>query len=668
MSKVEVNCKGIKNRLKNIKPFKSISEYVWNGFDAGANSIQINYTLNDIGFVDNLSVEDNGRGIPINLVDNKFKPVLSSEKREKESQQTLIHGKNGLGRLTFYHFCEKAEWITTFQDNDIFLNYSIKVDSLNVDNYEKTDSSVSLLRDTGTKVCFYNIFDIDEQYVLNEVTEYLKKEFAFLLELKSDAGFDIKINGVSINHKSLIKDSEIRDVIIENVDFEIKFIRWDRNLNGHSSRYYCMDLDFDFKFSKTTSFNNKGDSFYHDVFVSSEYFNAFIPSNKNTLDSNQFSMFDFHNERTTIFKRLIKEVNLILRDKRAPFIVGFAKQLVDEYETTGVFPKYNKNNKWESIRMDDIKETIIQLYQVEPRIFSKLNIQQKKTLVGFISLIVDGGDLDDLFTILDGVIELNSSQRECFSRQLRTTKMSSIVNTIELISDRFKSVAEFEQLVFDPTMYAGEVPHLQAMMERNYWLIGEQYQLLTAAEPKFEEALRRYNYILKGDQTKYSIDHEYKNREMDLFLIKQGFNNQIENVVIELKHPVNVRLGKKEIDQVYDYYQVIKKESMFNASNCTWKFYLIGNKFDSTDYVQGQINNLKHNGELGLAFSGDYKIYVFTWSEVFNNFRIKHLYLQEKLQLSLRNLTENCHDSADDIVNRVRTSDSNKELMIDPAA
>lgn len=242
--------------------------------------------------------------------------------------------------------------------------------------------------------------------------------------------------------------------------------------------------------------------------------------------------------------------------------------------------------------------------------------------------------------------------------------MSSIVNTIELISDRFKSVAEFEKLVFDPKMYAGEVPHLQTMMERNYWLIGEQYQLLTAAEPKFEEALRRYSYILRGDKDSKSIEHESRNREMDLFLIRQGFNQNIESVVIELKHPVNVKLGKKELDQVYDYYQVIRSESRFNSSKCYWKFYLIGNKFDSTDYIQSQIDNLKSKGEPGLAFSGDYKVYVFTWSEIFDNFRLKHKYLQDKLQLQLKNLNDDIHDCADDIVNKERTSDSLKELSI----
>lgn len=141
--------------------------------------------------------------------------------------------------------------------------------------------------------------------------------------------------------------------------------------------------------------------------------------------------------------------------------------------------------------------------------------------------------------------------------------------------------------------------------------------------------------------------------------------NNIENVVIELKHPTNVRLGKKELDQVYEYYEVIRNTPEFNSSNTKWKFYLIGNQFDSTDYLLSQIDSFKSHGEPGLAFNGQYKVYVFTWSEIFNNFRLKHHYLQEKLNLQLERLQDNIHDSADDIVDKIRTSDSPKELVVD---
>jgi len=664
MSKVEVNAKGIKNRLKSVKPYRSIAEYIWNGFDSGANAIDIVYETAELGDITYLSVEDNGKGIPHQLLDNKFKPVLSSEKRDSELQHTLIHGKNGLGRLTFYHFSQSIEWQTCYKSDGEFYEYVIFSDDSNIDQYSSSELQKSSRGSTGTKVVFNNIFDLSEYYVKSTLIGYLIKEFAWFLELMKDWGYSISINGEALSYESLIKDKESFELSIDSKVFEVHYVRWANKLNRHFSRYYCIDNDGNFKYSKPTTLNNKGDEFYHSVFVKNEYFDSF----KCERNEGQGDLLCSSTDKSNEFKGLVSGINSYLIDKRKPFIVNYAKFLVEEYEKKGVFPEYNANNRWEVMRREDIKETVKQLYQVDPRIFSNLNPTQKKTFVSFISLIVDGGEVDDLFKVLDGVVELSLSEREMFARQLKTTKMSSIVRTIELISDRYKSVEEFKKLVFDPAMYAGEIPHLQKMMERNYWLIGEEYQLLTAAEPKFEEALRRYTYLLYGENEKKDIEHKDKNKEMDLFLVRQGKRNKkIENVVLELKHPTNVRLGKKEIDQVYNYYQVIKSDARFNGSNTEWKFYLIGNKFDSTGYVQSQIDSLKSHGESGLAFLGEYKLYAFKWSEVFAEFELKHDFLNEKLNLELDRLSIDEHQSADDIVEGSRSSDSPAELEL-PAA
>lgn len=661
MSKVEVNAKGIKNRLKSIKPYGAIAEYIWNGFDAGANTIEIDYLTTEIGDIYELSISDNGKGMPYNQVHNKFKPVLSSEKRDNEVQHTLIHGKNGLGRLTFYHFAQTALWKTCYKKGNELFAYTIFADESNIDQYEASAEKQCEINKSGTIVSFNNIFDLSDYYFKNTLIEFLKKEFAWFLELRKDQGFSIIINGTPLRVDDLIKDEEIITIDTDNHSFTVKYIQWKSKLNRHFSRYYCVNNESQFKYSKPTTLNNKGDEFYHSVFIESPFFDQFKCEN----NDGQTDLFNGNNDKSPEFKELIREVNAFLREKRKPFIIDYAKSLVEEYETKGIFPKYNARNRWEKMRAEDIKEMVSQLYQVDPRIFSNLNTIQKKTLVSFMSLIVDGGEIDDLFKILENIIELTSSEREKFAKQLQTTKLSSIINTIELISDRYKSVAEFKKLVFDPQMYAGEVPHLQRMMEKNYWLIGEEYQLLTAAEPKFEEALRRFTYILNNDGEKRSMDHKDKNREMDLFLIRQGKKqNIIENIVLELKHPTNIRLGKKEFDQIYDYYQVIKSEPQFNASNMEWKFYLIGNKFDSTDYIIDQLKSHKSHGEPGLAFTGKYKIYVFTWSEVFTEFELKHDFLNEKLKLELERLSDDQFDSADDIVAKVRTSDAPEEFVI----
>ncbi|MBS7413371.1 ATP-binding protein [Pseudomonas syringae] len=659
MAKVEVKAKGIKNRLKAIKPYRAVAEYIWNGFDAGATSVDVRYEVDDLGGVKYLAVQDNGSGIPHLQVENKFKPILSSEKRDLEVQHSLVHGKNGLGRLTFFHFAQRAIWRTRYASGDEVYEYEIKVSDDDIDSYSFSSEENVSGREVGTCVSFENIIGLSESYIKNELTSYLK-DFAWLLELKRDQGFAIRINGADIPCESLVRDSEKFTLNIADHLFDVKFVRWSRKLNRHFSRFYCSDLVGGFKYSRPTTLNNKGDEFYHSVFVVSDYFKDFSVGK----EGGQIDLLSSRTDQSEEFKELIKSINLFLRSKRKPFIVDHAKKLVEEFEAKGYFPDFNSKNNWELARHEDLKEIITQLYQVEPKIFSNLNPTQKMTFIRFISLIVDSGEVEDLFKILDGVVDLSSGERERFARQLQTTKMSSIVNTIELISDRYKSVAEFKKLVFDPNMYAGEVPHLQKMMEKNYWLIGEEYQLLTAAEPKFEEALRRYTYLLHGIDSKGAVDHESKNREMDLFLVRQGKKQSIvENIVLELKHPTNIRLGKKEFDQVYDYYQVIRSIDQFNGSNMDWKFYLIGNQFDSSGYIESQIKSHKNHGEPGLMFIGEYRVYAFRWSEIFTEFELKHDFLNKNLQLELERLTDGRHDSADDIVAAVRTSDAPKEMV-----
>lgn len=468
MTKVAVQAKGIKNRLKSVKPYRAIAEYIWNGFDAGANTVDIKYEINALGSVDSITISDNGRGIPFSLVDKKFEPVLSSEKRDAEVKHTLIHGKNGLGRLTFFHFAHRATWETVFSENDKFFEYQIVVNADSIDNYTALEKVASASKVTGTTVRFENIAEISELYISKDVCDYLKQEFAWFLELKKDSGFSININGTTLSYLSLIREKDSFSTLISGVSFEIEYIRWSRKLNRNFSRYYCITPMDDFKYSSPTTFNNKGDEFYHSVFIQSEYFSSFVTEAKDR----QPDLITPNNDQSDIFKSLGIYINDFLREKRKPFIVEFARDLVDSFEAEKIFPTYNPNKSWEKMRHEDLRESISQLYQIDPRIFSNLNITQKKTFVSFIALIIDSGDINDLFKILEGVVNLTSGERERFARQLKTTKMSSIVNTIEVISDRYKSVEEFRRLVFDPDMYAGEVPHLQRMMEKNYWLIG----------------------------------------------------------------------------------------------------------------------------------------------------------------------------------------------------
>ena len=670
MAKVKVDTKGIKNRLKSYKAFKAISEYIWNGFDAGASEVNINFSFDEhIGNIDFISISDNGSGIDFPLLKDKFEPVLKSEKKDlkNNNSSSLLHGKNGLGRLTFYHFASNANWATVYKNDDEYLEYSIKVNSDSLDDYEKTQPCKSIESKSKTVVTFQGIdIKFSKQYFDLHVTKFLKKEFCWLLELNKDLGFCIKINGKPLDYEELVGDREFKTIGISNYEYNIDYIRWKLAPNNQPSRYIFTSSDHLTKHYQTTKFNRKGDSFHHSLNIKSCYFDNFIVGQLNgTKDHFNTSAIDDE------FKDLVSELDSFVRAKRTPLLHQFAKDLVEEYEKGDIFPKFNSNDKYELLKSEDLKSTVKSLYEIEPAIFKDLNKTQKKTFVAFLNLMLNGSELDDLFIILESVINIDSAQREQFAKQLNVTKLGNIIESIDLIVDRQRSVEDLKNLVFDKTLYANEVPHLQAKMEKCYWLLGEHLQLVTAAEPKFQEALDRYSYMLRGEKIvqgeKEVVEGEHKLKEMDLFLTTRTiYKDKIENIVVELKHPVNIRLGKKEIDQVFNYFHQIKSMDGFNTNQETWKFYLIGNKYDGSEYIEDQINNLKHLGEKYLAHRGKYDIYVILWEDLFTDFEIKHNFLLDKLSIQRNNLIEDENLLlADDFANMERSSDQSPEIILE---
>ena len=162
--------------------------------------------------------------------------------------------------------------------------------------------------------------------------------------------------------------------------------------------------------------------------------------------------------------------------------------------------------------------------------------------------------------------------------------------------------------------------------------------LVTAEEPKFNEALRRYLYVLRGDGETMSpkIRHVDKEREMDIFATRRDVRNDvIENIVVELKHP-NVRLGGKELNQVDLYQGVILKQPEFTALNMHWTFILVGREFDTSGKVERAYESALVYGEKYLTQKNPSlrsKVLVKRWSDVFSEFECRHNFILEKLEI-----------------------------------
>lgn len=650
---VEITSAGIRKILNKYTPERAIAEYVWNGFDAKATVVNIDFEIDnaELDTIKNIRITDNGTGICYEELPIKFKKFYESQKRiANENNTEFTRGKNGYGRFTFYKFARFANWETRYSKDAQIMSYDIRIDSDTLKDYTTTEPLVSDDTTTGTCVVFNEISsDISSLFITKTLIPYLKAEFAWFLELKSE--YQIYINGQELDYSSIIAEQESISPILShnqknNINFQCKYIRWNVKMNDEYSRFYFLNNDLELKFTKTTLLNKKGDNFWHSVIVIDDFFNEINCDNE--LDDNaiQPKLFDNSADRK-LFKELITQLNEFLKKKRRPFLKEQAEVMVTKYKNEDVFPKFGTED-WDIVRREGLENFVKELYEVEPAVFMKLNKEQKRVFLELLNLVMDSGERDSLFKILDAVVELDSNDRKEFAKILEITRLKQVVSTIKLISDRLLTLENLKKIVFNHTLQANEVRDLQSFIEKHYWIFGEEYRMVCAEEVKFEEALRKYIYILRGVSEKKYIAHPNKYKEMDLFLTSNDFRDgRPHNIVVEIKNPTTIKqLKSEQLNQLEQYMDVILKQDCFNDANEFWTFILIGQDYD--DIVGRRVIN-KLTGL--VQNDSNYSLYVKKWSEITNEVERRLKYLLDKLKIERATLSKS--QSLNEVMNEV---------------
>ena len=501
---VRITPKGIEKALQEYTPEKAIAQYIWNGFDAKASLISVNVELNPIKFIESISVTDNGYGIPRDDLKAKFSPLFQSEKEliEKIKNTSATHGKTGVGRLTFFSFAKKAIWETIYKKGEKKFKYSIEINKGTLNSYIPTEE-IETIEEPGTKVTFSGIFELRSIFIKDVLEPFIIRDFSWFLELNKENNFSLFLNGTNLDYSGLVGEKEIFTI---EPDFDIKYVRWNDTLNGEYSKYYFIGSDKKEKRKFNTTLNNKGDHFYHSVYISSSFFNFFDSYDIKVVPQPvQPRLFE-----DEITKRLKSYVNLrnvldkFLIEKRKPFLEQTKHIIIDELKQDGAFPKFT-DNSWDQFRKKELEVVIGELYQFEPKIFNSLNVEQKKILTRLLNLVMDSNERDNLLKVVEGILSLDFQEKERFARILQLTTMSNVLATIKLIQDRFQALKDLEELVFNPNLKATELKQLQEIVENHYWLFGEQFHLVAAAERKFEEVLQRFKYYLTGNDSKRKL-------------------------------------------------------------------------------------------------------------------------------------------------------------------
>lgn len=651
--KAEITDEGIKKHFKSMEPYKALFELVWNGFDAKANNIHINFEKNSLGQVELISIFDDGEGIDLSNLSNSFKKFNESNKKNNDD----MHGSHGRGRLAFYKLANKATWFT--KSNNENAKICISADAISqysgeLIEHERQNKYLNNIK-SGTCVFLSSLYPKVLLPSEESLLDSLKKEFSWLLIINPNK--KLFLNKIEV---PILANSCFEKVVeVENVNFEIKAIRWHEKLSHDKSCNYLLDSNQKIIFKELSKANNKID-FYTSCYALSEWNDSY---NKDELEID--SKFELQQK---ILKKINSEMSYFLKEIYEDYLREYVDREIKSYDEKGYFPSYTSYDKDYALwRKNNTKQAVRNIYLADPKVFANLSKKPLKIIIRMLDKLLVSNENDAIFDVLDDVLDLSDTQIDFLAKQLKSTTLENIISTIEILQKRELAVAKLKELMDNHYESVLETPDLQKIIEANTWLFGAQYEILGAEEDSFTKIAKRLRDEIKGinnfdvgdlepdDNTELVM--EGLNRQVDLFLArkKSTFNasgNPIYKcIIVEIKKP-SISLNKKHLAQLNDYAEIISKHPSFNSEKLVFELILIGRKISKDDFsIKSQLENNKSKGELGLVLQTEkIKCYVKDWYTIFDEFSLSNKFLLDNLKTRYDDLSsENKISLVDDL-------------------
>ena len=623
----------------------AISEFIWNGFEANASCVSIDYVENSAFGIDVLTICDNGEGICYEQLNDTFGSFLASNKNGLASSAKTKANK-GKGRFSFTAFSQKAIWHSVYLKDGELNEFDITIYSDKKDQAECSPCCKTDGKHTGTTVTFYDVYGLTtENMDFNNLEHELLQNFAWYLYLFRSKRLSIKIREKELDYQKHI-DTAFSITVREKIEdyfFDITIIVWKTSIKEKFCCYYFNNQN-EYRYKDTTLFNRNTVSFCHSVYVKSDFFDELgeIPD-----DDDQISLFD--NDAKNVLRKLRSKIKKLIEKQMSAFLSVKSEQAIDRMiNERKTFPKHS-DDPYGKMKSKVLREVTIALYKLEPRVFYKLSPIQEKSLLAMLDLLLDSEERENILFIIEKIVDLTPEQRTDFSNILKKTELENLIETIKFVENRFKVIELLRKLIYEMPDYANERDHIQKIIENHFWLFGEQYTLVSA-DKRMQKTLESYTHLLYGKSAeKVVLEPDLENeRRMDIFLsrirsVETGFNTVTEeNLIVELKAP-NKKLTLQVLRQIEDYMEYVRRQPQFNSSYRKWKFIAVCRELD--DAVAGRYEAFKEKGKVGLvSMVSNYEVYALTWDDIFRGFDLVNKPILERLKYDREMLSQELLD------------------------
>ena len=552
-------------------PVRAIVELIWNAIDAEAPTVTVELEHeNALGGIVKTVVSDTGHGIDRDELESTFGRIGGSWKRlatKTKNDKRGLHGERGEGRLRAFALGSRVTWASHSVDASGVLQ---RVDVTGTTEHRhlfEWDAQPVAGVPTGTVVTAFN----DSQKSLGALEaprtrSVLLSHFAPVL--LNDEDLRITYLGTDLDPSDEVAGSTehplpFTDEAGTQHEAALRIIEW--KSVKHRAIYYGQDAEH-FVYEESA------------VDVETQFrYSAYVTWSG--LDHDALSLIGLGDMSDAPVAALWTAARKGIREHFQNRRRERRRDQLDKWKQEKVYPfegeARSETERAERAIFDVVAGTIA------PQIPAKKD--SARVTLGLLRNALRQ-DPEQLGVLFNEVVSLNQEDRESLTRLLGETTMSGIIKAANVVTGRNKFLAGLERLIFPPDGddTIGERDHLHPMLERELWIFGEAYHLMSS-ERGLTEMARNHLKLLGLPSKKVEPVRRWdeKTGRVDLHLaVKMEEFEVARHLVVELKAP-GITLGRKELNQVDDYADTILEKSVFATDKATWDIILVGTDYDS---------------------------------------------------------------------------------------
>lgn len=603
-------------------PVRAVLELIWNGLDADAHHVSVDFERNEADGIVGVRVVDDGHGIAPEALESAFRWIGGSWKklaRRSQREGRPLHGKSGQGRLRAFALGSQVRWETVTDDTA-----GVRVRSVvtsNATSRSEFDLSEPLPVESGEGTAFeatgrqgLDRLDADASRVriVSALAPYLI----------AHADVEVVYDGTRVQPAENIERDTTLDLSWTHEGQEhtaaLRIIEW-REAAGRAI-HLCDD--------NGVPIDDLDSAPAADFRYSAYVMWADMPQHRNewllaALDGGE-----------SVVGGLVAAARARIEDHFEDRRAELRRELVTAWKDARTYP-YSEEPASDEEELEqatfDVVATSISRHIPKAK-------KQQRLVLGLLRESLQQRPAD-VTQLLDQFLGLPQDERDQLDRLLTNSGLSNIIRATTSVTNRLEFLRALELMVFDPEAagMVGERKHLHRILENELWVFGEEYNLM-ASELGLTAVLERHLNLLDEENADRTPVRRLDGTVGRLDLLLSAATTEHDrnrHLVVELKAP-RVVATAKELQQIKSYAKAVAADARFASTRTVWDFWLVTATMD--DDVRGDATQrdrppgLAYEPTTGLEPGATVRVWVKTWSELIEDGRRRLEYFRSNLQ------------------------------------